>query len=355
MEKNEELLIHPFSDQGFARLVELSETTYHGREISDQVYLGWEYIQNPDGLALITTGEIERKIVSQYIILPRSFSVDNKILKGSVSVNTLTHPHYRGKGLFEKLANETFDRCKEKEILFTIGFPNPISHPFIERKQIFETIGYLPLLFRPLNPIRLLIRYIKNKRDKTGNEIELNITDQILSANAEISFFDFKTDSDKYEIFLQKFNKEKQNVTMRSLQFLRWRYVNIPNRKYHLIKLEIGNEIKAIAVFRSKYMFGLRSGILIDLISHINLKEIKYLLDTLHKIAIKNKLDLIFATLPANSFEFKILKNSGFYLMPQFFLPQKLPFIVKRQLPSCPEHVTDFRKWFLTFGDYDIL
>ena len=127
---SEKLIIRPFIEKEFGRLAELNETTYKGREVSDPGYLEWEYLQNPDGRALISTGEIDGKVVSQYIVLPRVFSVDGKKVNGSLSVNTITSPEYRGKGFFEKLANYTFNRCSEQEILFTIGFPNPFLLSF---------------------------------------------------------------------------------------------------------------------------------------------------------------------------------------------------------------------------------
>src|SRR5450432_2238071 len=120
MKRNKNISIQQFTDPEYERLVNLSKTTYNGREISDTIYLQWEYNLNPDGTALITIAEAQNKIVSQYLILPRKYSIDNKIFMGSLSVNTLTHPDFRGIGLFTKLSNETFKLCKENEILFTI-------------------------------------------------------------------------------------------------------------------------------------------------------------------------------------------------------------------------------------------
>lgn len=354
MKKGENLSIHNFNDKEFERLTELSKTTYPNREISNANYLHWEYLQNPDGNAVITTGEINQKIVSQYVVLPRLYFIDKKLITGSLSVNTLTHPEYRGNSFFEKLALNTFNRCKQENVIFTIGFPNPISHPIINKKQIFETAGYLTLLLKPLNPLSTLLRYFNNRNQKTGNEIELTISDNFLSSQSDISFFDFKKDSDKYEEFLQKFNHEKHNVTFRSLKFLKWRYVAIPGRKYYLLKQESENKIKALVIFRAKYIYGIRCGIFVDLITLTKTTDIKILLNTINKIAKDNKLDLIFSAIPSHTMEFKLLKSAGFYSFPQFILPQKLAFIVKRHLPTCPNSVADFRKWFLTFGDYDI-
>lgn len=354
MKKIENLSIRNFNDKEFERLTELSQTTYPGREISNSNYLHWEYLQNPDGNAIITVGDISHKIVSQYIVLPRLFSIDKKLIPGSLSVNTLTHPDFRGNNIFEKLALETFNRCKQENIFFTIGFPNPVSHPIINKKQIFETSGHLSLLLKPFNPISTLFSYFKNKKEKTGHEIELIFSDKILPSKSDVAFFDWDKDAGKYEEFLKKFNDEKQNVTFRSLKFLKWRYLNIPRRKYFIFKQESENKIKAIVIVRAKYIYGIRCGILVDLMTHSKSDDVKILLNAINEIARNNKLDLIFSAIPSHSLEFKLLKGAGFYSFPKFLLPQKLAFIVKRHLAACPDSIADFRKWFLTFGDYDI-
>lgn len=354
MEIYNELLPRHFVGQDLLPLIKLNQSTYNGREISENKYLEWEYFQNPDGTAVITTIEAVNNVVSQFIILPHFFSINGKIQKGSLSVNTLTHPDYRKRGLFEKLAKETFNRCPEKEILFTIGFPNSESQPIIEKKQIFERVGCLPLLFIPLNPIKSLFKYVLNKSVRTGDEIDINISDCSVLSNSPITIFNFTTDSDIYEKFLQKYNSEKQNITFRSLKYLQWRYNKIPKRKYQILKYQRENKIEALGIIRTKYIFGLRCAIIIDLICLIDSKGIDNLLDAIYKLAIKNKIDLLLTTVPSHSNEYKLLKNFGFYSMPQMLLPQKLVFYVKHHTPDCPEQISDFQKWFLTFGDYDI-
>src|SRR5687767_9910781 len=123
----ENILIRSSTENDLAQIASLINTTYLGREISDLLYLQWEYEKNPDGKAIITIAEYNSQVVSQYAIIPRTFSFQGEKLKGSVSVNTITHPQHRGKNLFSQLAAETFKRCAEQEIFFTIGFPNPVS------------------------------------------------------------------------------------------------------------------------------------------------------------------------------------------------------------------------------------
>ena len=163
---DEGIIIRTFDKAETGPLSTLNESEYTGREISDITYLDWEYRRNPEGNALIHIAEASERIVSQYVVLPRSFSVNGKIIRGSLSVNTLTHPSFRGRGLLKILAEKTFQLCPENGIQFTIGFPNPVSHPLIRKHGLFETIGYLPLLVMPLSPVSSLLKYFSGKRNK---------------------------------------------------------------------------------------------------------------------------------------------------------------------------------------------
>ena len=354
MVENKPFLIFSHTGSDYLQLIKLTETTYQGREISKADFLEWEYALNPYGKALITVSEIKQEIVSQYAVLPRAFSIGKKIFQGSLSVNSITHPDYRGNGLFKKLAEETFIRCKENEINFTIGFPNHFSHPVIVKNEIFESIGFLPLLIYPINPVITFFKYISSKRRKKGDEIVLNGIEEALKKISGISLFNFEVDATNYENFLHRFNESKINVTNRSLSFIKWRYLNIPFRKYHLLKIVVGDQIEAMVILRAKYIYDMRCLILVDFISIDNVRIGKCLEEILKNISLVNNLDLVFTTIPKNTGEYTLLKKLGFYSIPRFLMPQKLVCIVRKHLPTCPDQVKDFKKWFFTFGDYDI-
>ena len=346
--------IHHYNDHGFQRLIDLSRTTYADREISNHDYLNWEYAKNPDGVAIINVAEADGETISQYIVLPRSFVIKGVIVKGSLSVNTLTHPAFRGHAIFPRLTAETFKRCREKEILFTIGFPNPVSSPVIRRKKIFSHIGALSLLIKPLHPFSAIFTYLTGRKHKSGTEIELHVPIRYYDEHDNISPLDFSTDAPRYEKFHSGFSLSKNIVTDRSWNFLKWRYSAIPLRKYLLLKYVIEGEINAVVVLRARYMFGLRCLIVIDLMTGENRDIAKPLLAFIRRIALYNNLHLIIAALPSHCDEYHLLKKRGYFNAPERLLPQQLDFIIKTHLDGCPPEVTDFRNWFLTFGDYDI-
>jgi GNAT superfamily N-acetyltransferase len=72
--------------------------------------------------------------IAFYGVIPCFIQHGDKTLLSAQSADTMTHPDYRGKGLFVKLATMTFDLCKETGIRMVFGFPNQNSLPgFIDK------------------------------------------------------------------------------------------------------------------------------------------------------------------------------------------------------------------------------
>jgi hypothetical protein len=354
MKPDENISFHSYENPDFTKLVQLTKSAYDGREISSEEFLDWEYEKNPEGKALIDIAETEDEVVSQYILLPIKFFINKNIVVGSLSVNTLTLESHRKKGLFVKLAKQAFDRCAKEKIHFTIGFPNPVFHPIIEKFNLFNTIGSLPLLIYPVSPLRSLVKYLKGNNIKSGEEIFLKILSDDFNEFPGTGLFDFNIDGIEYKNLLNKFNEQKFNVKHRSLEYLKWRFSDIPLRKYYLLKFQTSNEICALIILRAKHIFGLRCLILVDMISADDGSGLKNLFEITKKVARKNNIDLIFSAIPKHSPENKFLKRSGFITVPDFLMPQKILFITKRNSDECPDGIDDFKKWFLTFGDFDI-
>ncbi|MBK6837031.1 MAG: GNAT family N-acetyltransferase [Bacteroidetes bacterium] len=77
----EGMAMHDFNDPDFRRLIELTNQTYSGQEIADANYLAWEYHRNPDGQSIIFVAEDQGKIVSQYLVLPRTYKIRDEKVK----------------------------------------------------------------------------------------------------------------------------------------------------------------------------------------------------------------------------------------------------------------------------------
>lgn len=354
MKENSNIQLNTFDDPNFSRLIDLTKTTYANREICESGYLGWEYVLNPGGEALIQIAEDEKKVASQYVLLPHDYVLNGRRYRGSISVNTLTDPDYRGKGLFSKLAEKTFGRCTNENIRFTIGIPNHSSYPIFKSKLGFETLGTLPLLIRPLKPIKMAFNYLKRKKTKGDIEIPF-FRGTITAEDYKISKLDPIADENIHADFFRKFHSVVPFATARSMEYIRWRYIDIPIRKYIVLKLCKHNQMLGYAVFRARYINGLRCGILVDLcVAEKDMDGWDILMDVIYYISRNNKMDLIFSTAPEHSFEYKLLRKSGYKNVPTALMPRKLPLIFRAHDEHMPAGIRDFSKWFFTFGDYDV-
>jgi hypothetical protein len=72
--------------------------------------------------------------VAFYGVVPTPMNYGSKTEIAAQSVDTMTHPKHRGKGLFPQLAQLTYKKMAEAGISFVWGFPNQNSEPvFLEK------------------------------------------------------------------------------------------------------------------------------------------------------------------------------------------------------------------------------
>lgn len=69
-----------------------------------------------------------------YGVFPITLNYNGEDFIVAQSGDTMTAPNHRKKGLFTKLARETYELCKESGIKMVYGFPNENSYPGFERK-----------------------------------------------------------------------------------------------------------------------------------------------------------------------------------------------------------------------------
>lgn len=98
-------------------------------------YLNWQYFENPNGAVVSFNAWTEAdEIVAHYAAIPIKMKMEGRIEDGLLSLNTATHPDHQGKGLFVRLATETYKYAREHGYKYVIGVANNNStHGFLNR------------------------------------------------------------------------------------------------------------------------------------------------------------------------------------------------------------------------------
>jgi hypothetical protein len=126
----------------------------------DTIYTGIENI----GYLAYDSAE---KPIAFYGVIPCFIKCGDRVFLAAQSADTMTHPLFRNKGLFTRLARLTFDLCKQAGIAFVFGFPNQNAyHGLIKLgwhgQQTMERFS-IPIKAFPLEPISRKFPWIRRQ------------------------------------------------------------------------------------------------------------------------------------------------------------------------------------------------
>lgn len=132
------------TEKELEQLVELQNKVYESRGLRFSKK-GFEnrYLHNPTGRVISFNAFDGDRMVSHYACIPTRFVIDGRVVRGILSMATVTHPDYRGRGLFKTLARMTYDAAKKEGYEFVIGVANANSFPGFMKYFPFQFVGQL--------------------------------------------------------------------------------------------------------------------------------------------------------------------------------------------------------------------
>src|SRR5947209_19987500 len=146
------LEVAPEASHQFAGLLALS----FDREITAD-YFRWKYLDNPAGRVLGFAAFSNGEPVSFYGVIPEIYLIGDEPLRIYQSMDTMTHPNFRRRGLFVTLALRTYELIEQQEgRCDLIGQPSDQSLPgFIGKLGWKQIHGFPYLIFlRPTSWLR---------------------------------------------------------------------------------------------------------------------------------------------------------------------------------------------------------
>ena len=211
--------------------IELISQTFQksfGRKF-DKENWKWRYKGNPNEDKIYISYIVESNVLAAYYaVSPCIVQYNDKKYKIALSNMTMTHPDHQGKGYFKLLANKLYDKLKEDNFIGVYGFANSNSHYGFRKYLNWHDLAILnifkltPEIFRPF-----LIK------DNNSYKFEESPLDQ----NTIGLLKSFKVSNKLIEI-----NRNFNNYE--------WRFVKIPNQKYHLLILKEKDEIRFVMVYK---------------------------------------------------------------------------------------------------------
>jgi GNAT superfamily N-acetyltransferase len=109
-------------------------------------YLHWLYVDNPRGAAFGFNAFAGDALAAHYATIPVAGELDGAPAKGLLSLNTATDRAHQGKGLFTRLAEQTYAHAADQGYAFVVGVANANSTPGFTKKLGFQLVSPLDVL-----------------------------------------------------------------------------------------------------------------------------------------------------------------------------------------------------------------
>ena len=135
-----------FDQRALAGYNALFRTCFPGTDKFTTAYLDWLYARNPDGPAFGFDAWEGDVLAAHYVCIPARASIEGRVVRVLLSLNTATHPHFQGQGLFTKLAAMTYEAAAASGYDSVYGVANANSTPGFVRKLGFQLVRPLEAL-----------------------------------------------------------------------------------------------------------------------------------------------------------------------------------------------------------------
>ena len=313
--------IRPYVPGNERQILQLFEVAFE-KHMSPEFWR-WRYQANPFTkdmmIHMMWDGDV---LAGHYAVSPVAMVVDGKVAMTALSMTTMTHPSYAGRGIFSTLAESLYTEIKEKfKVGLVWGFPNNNSHYGFIKNLKWHDLATIPFLT------------LKVKDNKPDIPASYEILTSLTEAHSK------------------KFSNSWASVQIhKSVDFLTWRYLSNPTFEYTVLGLKDSPD--AIAIFKIIKSFGNPSCFEVDIVDWTfgNAEEAKQL--TLAILDFCSKTGTTVTQI--NTWESVMSPRHILLEKNGFTLNAPVTFLGARALGGVSAKIYDFRNWDLSMGYSDV-
>jgi L-malate glycosyltransferase len=229
------LLIRPATSADLPSILELSGLSLGMLGgMRTPAYWQWKHERNPFGVSPVWVAEEAGKLIGVRAFMPWKFRYKGETFQAYRAVDTATHPDHQGKGIFKNLTLTLVDQLKNQGPSVIFNTPNHKSMPGY-LKMDWKVAGKTPLRVK-LFPVNL-VRHALGWQPPIVTPLSFpDNLEPILHAWMHLHHDKVLTDY--------------------SLDFLKWRYAQVPGLTYGLHAVQV-NTSSCVMIYRMKKTKGL--------------------------------------------------------------------------------------------------
>jgi hypothetical protein len=216
-----EIQYRPYREGDETAILELFPVCFGGRTLPMEFWQ-WRFRDNPTGKIAIELAWKNDALIAQCAVSPHVITISGEDHFGGLTMEIMTHPNHRGKGLFVKLASRLHRRLEQDKFSLLWAFPNKYSHRIFIADLNWHDVWMIPMM-----------------ELKTANFSSSKTT---FSRIRELHDFD-----NRFNDLFDTIHHKREIVIKRDLKYLRWRFNN-PLQKYRIVGLFSADELLGYVV-----------------------------------------------------------------------------------------------------------
>jgi GNAT superfamily N-acetyltransferase len=311
----------------------------------------WWFEQNPTGDVNVCLGLHEGRAIG--VSCHNTFRMLYKGQEHIISfpLNALTHPDYRGQGVYSRLERANEEHARQLGVPFMLSFPNAVSTPIFLGRLGWIKIATRRFCFRPLRCDRLAARVPVLKWISPL----LKVCNPFFAAHRRIDQLGFSATSEEEfgDWADQIYDANRPTLPTciaRGRTYLTWRFMRDPSNKYRLFAIRDGGEVVGYVVLGKIQKRGVSIGYIANALmlpqyERLSVKVQNSFTGEFRALGV----DLILGWPTAGPRGSRGWYNSGFlplFKRPFFIYKEAAADISKQRFENCGN-------WFFQLGDLD--
>lgn len=315
--------IRDYKEGDEIHILRLFETVF-GKPMKPS-YWKWRFNDNPAGKHLIKLMWENNQLIGHYAVSPQYLQIGKSKFLATLSMATMTHPDFIGLGIFGGLANSLYEKLEAQLNVKAIwGFPNNNSHAgFIKNLNWID-----------LGQISHMIQKAQKIEPDTNDHIDL-----------------FQTFTDEHASLMSLITSQFKVSGIRDAAYLNWRYVENPTSTYDKFEFRENDVLSGFMVVK-KYPSSTFPGVNDLYLTEIGISKEKASLLKMFLSHITAHYSNTEATINTwiSLFDnrYSLFEKAGFQ-------PGGKPtYVSVRTNIELAGDLTDFKNWYLSYGDSDV-
>lgn len=159
--------IAPYKSGDEKPILELFEASF-GKKLSLE-YWNWRFANHPSGKCMIMLMWDGERLAGHYALSPAKMIVEKCEVLTALSMTTMTHPDYAGRGIFTQLAEALYEEQRIQSGLAAVwGFPNNNSHYGFIKNLRWSNLEQIPTFSIETRQVQLVASTVKVAQEFTN-------------------------------------------------------------------------------------------------------------------------------------------------------------------------------------------